>query len=126
MVTPVVAKKHREDAARAEYVESLGHAPVYTGNPTPPITAESIFGPTSPPSPTGANENMDVDSIPFMPLVNEPSPPPPVTSPNEYLPPNHHPVLENDFQPEDDPNHPPCPSGPYDEDLENMAREEEL
>ena len=121
-----MAKKHREDAARAEYIRSLGRAPIYTGNPAPPITAESIFGPTSPPPPTDTDENMDVDTVSFTPPVNKPLPPPPVITSDSHLPPRHHPILENDFQPEDDPDHPPCPLGPYDEDLENMAREEEL
>ena len=121
MVTPVVARKHKEEIARVEYLETLGQTSVYARNPTPPITAESIFGHTSPPLPTVADNSMDIDNTTMMPA--EPSPPPPITSPEEYLPKHHHSVPENNFQPDTDLDDPP---ELYDEDLETAAIEEEL
>lgn len=124
MVTQAVARKHKEELARMEYLESLGQAPVYTGNPTPPITAESVFGHTSPPSPTIVNDSMDVDNVTFTPV--ELSPPPPIIGSDNNFPLHHHPILEDDFQPDTDLEDPLCPLEPYNEDLETLAVEEEL
>lgn len=123
MVTLAVAAKHKDNLAQAEYLNSLGRTPMYTGIPIPPITTESVFGSTPPPPPASANDNMDVDNVPLTPVVL--SPPPPVTS-SDHLPPHHHPISEDDFQPNTDSGGRPCSPEPYNEDLENSALEEEF
>ena len=124
MVTKAVAKKHKEDRAQAEYLRTLGRTPTYTGNPLPPITAEHVFGPRSPPLPAGTEDDMDTGDTALDPTLDELSPPSPDAT-FDRLPP-HHPIPEDDFQPEinlDDDQYPP---EPYNESLENLALEEEL
>jgi len=123
MVTPAVAKKHKEDAKWAEHLESLGHAPGYTGNPIPPITAEDVFGPVSSPPPTAVDDNMDIDEA--APTLDELSLPLPITN-SDHLPPCHHQIPENDFQPDINLDNDLDPLELYDEGLENSALEEEL
>jgi len=124
MVTPAVARKHREEIAWAEHLESLGQPSVYTGNPTPPITTESVFGHASPPPPTVADNGMDVDDTTTMPVG--PLPSPPITNPDEYLPEHYHSIPDNDFQPDTNLDDPLYPPELYNEDLETAAVEEEL
>lgn len=117
MVTPSMAKRHRDDLAQAEYLNNLGHAPTYTGVSVPPITAETVFGSTPSPPLAGADDDMDIDDIPLIPV--ELSPFPPITNSG------HHLIPEDDFQPDSnlgDRLHSP---EPYNEDLENSALEEE-
>ena len=123
MLTPAVARKHKEEIVQANYLKSLGQTPIYVRNPVPPITAESVFGQASPP-PTTADDSMDVDNIVVTP--NKLSPPlgPLVADPNEHFPQPHHSIPENDFQPGTDQDSPP--QEPYNEDMETAAIEEEL
>ena len=122
MVTPFVAKKHREAKDRERYFESLGHDPIHAADPIPPITAESLFGPISPPMPAefGGDMNIDEETLP-----PEPLPPPIITSPDLHPPSCHRLVLDDDFEPDDDSNDGLAPPEEYDEDLERSAREEE-
>lgn len=110
---------------QAEYLESLGgHTSTYAGNPPPPITAEDIFGPSSPPPTIDVNDGMDIDNTSFTPAE---MPSPPLTTTSNYHPPlHHHQVPENDFQPDITPDDHLDPPAPYDERLENSALEEEL
>jgi len=123
MVTKTVAKKHKEDRARAEYLETLGCTPAYTGNPIPPITAEHLFGPHSPPPPAGVDSDMDIGDT--APILDELLSLPPIANSN-YLPLHHRPIPENDFPPDIDLDEDLCPPEPYNESLENLALEEEL
>ena len=86
MVTPFVAKKHREAKDREQYLESLGHDPIYAADPIPPITAKSIFGPASPPVPADFGDDMNVDEDT---LPTEPPPPLPITAPDLHPLPRH-------------------------------------
>lgn len=122
LVTPATAKKHRDIAARMEWIETLGRAPIYTGHPTPPITAESVFGVASSLPSTSINDNIDIDNIILTPV--EPSSSPPIPASNLHLPP-HHPILEDDFQPDIDLDD-LFPPEPYNEDIENSVLEEEF
>ena len=125
MVTKAVAKKHMDEYARAEYIDTLGHTPTYTGNPIPPITAEHVFGPSSPPPPADIDDDMDIgDAAPTLD-IDELSPPPLNTN-SGYLPPRHHSIPENDFQPDINLDDDLSPPEPYNEGLENSALEEEL
>ena len=123
MVTQAVAKKHKEDAERAKYLGDLGHTPAYIGNPIPPITAEHVFAPHSTPPPVGADDDMDIDDT--TPTLDELLLPPSNTN-FDYLPPRHHPIPEDDFQPDINLDEDLSPPEPYNEDLENLALEEEL
>ena len=80
--------------AKAEYFVSLGHTPAYTRNPTPPITAERVFGHSSPSPPTVTGDGMDIDNIPFTP--NE-SPPLLVAHIDENFTEHYRPIPDNDF-----------------------------
>lgn len=123
MVTEAVAKKHKEEAERGKYLGDLGRAPAYVGNPIPPITAEHVFGSGSSLSPTGANDDMDIDNT--APTPDELLQPPPITS-SDRPPPYHYPILEDDFQPDINLDDNPDPPEPYNEGLENSALEEDL
>ena len=144
MVTPAVAKKHREEMVREQYVASLGHDLMDTTNPIPPITTESIFGHTSHSPPAGAS--MDLDNVAFPPI--EPSPladigdgislnnitPPPIglSPPSSaagydfHFPSHQQPIPDDDFIPDIDPDARQGSPEPYDEDLEGLALEEEF
>lgn len=135
MVTPAVAKKHKEDMAREQYIESLGRDPRATG-PVPPITTESIFGPATLPTPADIDDSMNLDNEILLPIELPPPPALPTTSTDFQFPSHQHPIPEDDFAPnvslEDDftPNvSPDVHQGSpelYDEDLERSAVEEEL
>jgi hypothetical protein len=127
MVTAAVAKKHRDENARAAYLESLGRAPVYAGNPIPPITAESVFGPTPSLPPTSVNDSMDIDNNNIASTPVKLSPPPPITTPVDHLLPQYrHQIPENDFPSDANLNDHLPPPELYNEGLEKSALEEEL
>lgn len=115
LVTPAVAKKHREERAQAEYLLSLGRAPVYVGNPTPPITAESVFGHTSTPPLLAVEDTMDIDT--------QTRPPSPSMDPN-HLPLQQHTIQDDDFRLNEDMDDDLSPPELYNEHLENLASEE--
>ena len=124
MVTKAVAKKHREEAMREEYLRSLGRTQTYAGNPAPPLTTERVFGAPSSPMSTGVDDSMDTDNT--VPPLDELSPHPPIADSGvDYLPP-HYPIPENDFQPDANLYDDLDPPEPYNEGLENSALEEEL
>ena len=124
MVTPAVAKKHKEDMAREQYFESLGRNPVYASGPIPPITTESIFGRASPSPPADVGDGMNLDNTIFPPV--EPSPPSPTATSDFHFPLHRQPIPDNDFVPDVNPDACPGSPEPYDEDLERSALDEEL
>ena len=140
MVTPTVAKKHREDMAQDRYLESVGHDSVSPTNPIPPITTESLFGQRAPPSPPAdiddrmnlsdtfppadIDVSMNLDNSTFPPVG--PPPPLPTTSSDFHFPSHQQPIQDNDFAPDVDPDARSGSPQPYDEDLERSALEEEL
>ena len=123
VVSAATAKKHKDEMAKAEYFAGLSQAPVYAGNPAPPITAESVFRHSSPSPPTVTDDDMDIDNIPFTPTG---SPPPPVTHLDEHPSEHHHLVPDDDFQADACLDDPLCQLEPYNEDFETMAIEDEL
>ena len=123
MVTPAVAKKHQENMEREQYLKSLGRDPGHATDLIPPITTESIFGPSPPSPPADIDDGMDLDTT-FPPV--EPSPPLPATDPDFHFPSHQHPILDDDFVPDVDPDLRPGSPEEYDEDLERSALEEEL
>ena len=109
--------------AKAEYFACLGHTPAYTGNPTPPIIAERVFGHSSPSPPTVTGDGMDVNNTPFAP--NE-SPPPLIACTDENFTEHYHPIPDNDFQANIDLDDLQPEVEPYNEDFEITAVEDEL
>jgi hypothetical protein len=118
-----MAKKHKDEMVKAEYLASLSQAEVYTGDPAPPVTAESVFGHSPPSPPTITDDSMDIDNI--LSTQTE-SPPPPVTHSDEHFPDHHHLVPDDDFQPENNLDDLPCGLESYNESFETMAIEDEL
>ena len=64
--------------------------------------------------------NVNEDTLP-----TEQFPPSPTTAPDLHPPSRHQPVLNDDFEPDDDSNGSLGPPEAYDEDLERSAEEEE-
>lgn len=125
MVTPAVAKKHKEEMMQAEYLQGLGQAPNYIGNPEPPLTAESVFGHTPTPPPLAVEEVMDIDNAAFA-QNNSPLP-----ASLDHLPLPQYMIPDDDFQSDnvqsdDDPNDYPLPSEMYEEHAEDLSFEDEF
>ena len=103
MVSLVQAEKHKRELKWAKHLEDIGHTPVYTGVPIPPITTESVFGHVSPPAPSNENDNMDVDNVDtYLTSTKLPRSPPVTDIP--YSPKNSHLIPDNDFQPDTGPS----------------------
>ena len=116
-----MAKKHKEDMERERYIKDLGNTPIYVGDPVTPITAESIFGSTFPPSPANVSDSMDVDDTTLLLAVpSSPSPTPTFPFPFAL---HGQSIPDDDFEPDIDCPHSPKP---YDEEVETAALEEEF
>ena len=118
-----MAKKHKDEMAKAKYHISLSQAPAYARNPTPPIITESVFGHLSPSPLTVTNSSMDIDNVPFTPNT---SPPPLVAHLDENFSKHYHMIPDNNFQANTNLDDLQCKLEPYNEDFELTAVEDEL